>query len=164
MGRQDNIDSEKKFSQKFEDEVKQIFADLLIQRAPDHVDWNEATDLTIMQIHPFDIGVRIRRHKYLEDYGDEITMRYKRSNGKKTEWDKLVDGKGDYYFYGFCDEDEEKICAYNILDLTHFRAQLVRNTVDYHVIERRKGQADFAAVDVNSLNDRTLVQRHGFSS
>lgn len=54
----------------------------------------------------FTISVRIRKNKY-KKYND-LTIRNK-CNGYKTEINKIMEGKGEIYFYAYMDLNEESL-------------------------------------------------------
>lgn len=70
------------------------------------------------------IPIRIRKNEYLKFM--DLTIRSKYGNGSKTEIHKIMEGFGDFYFYGWSDEtnlkkQNNKIVTYMILDLNIFR-------------------------------------------
>jgi hypothetical protein len=74
------------------------------------------------------ISVRIRSFKY-RNYND-ITIRSKAKYGGLTEIDKLIDGKGQIYFYGVLSENEEKIIKYVLFDINRIRSKLKDNGIE----------------------------------
>ncbi len=84
-------------------------------------DKHQGTDFAIFSVTPFSVGARLRRHCYMERYGDEFTIRWSRPSGVPTEIDKIRQGLVDYIFYGFVDETEAKIVRWFVGDLRVFR-------------------------------------------
>ena len=74
------------------------------------------------------ISVRIRSFKY-RTYND-ITIRSRSKNGGLTEIDKLIDGKGQIYFYGVLSENEETIIKYILFDIDKIRDKLKDNGIE----------------------------------
>lgn len=74
------------------------------------------------------ISVRLRSFKY-RNYND-ITIRSRSKNGGLTEIDKLIDGKGQIYFYGVLSENEEKIVKYILFDIDKIRDKLKENGLE----------------------------------
>lgn len=64
------------------------------------------------------IPIRIRKN-YAMQWRD-ITIRSKSQFGHQTEIDKILDGKGDYYFYGWEAKDNRKLACYTIFDISKF--------------------------------------------
>ena len=65
------------------------------------------------------ISVRIRKAKYI-DFND-ITIRSKSKKNNKTEIHKLMEGKGQYYYYAFMNRTETDICKAYIIDIDTIR-------------------------------------------
>lgn len=105
-----------------------------IEIASDEDDINKATDLIVLKIDLVRILYRIRRYDYLIQYGQQFTIRYDRPiSGNKTEFEKIIEGYGNYMFYGFLNKEETKICYYHLLDLNIFRHWI------YEEIRKNKG-------------------------
>jgi len=68
----------------------------------------------------------VRKFKYLKDYGHEFTIRAGRPNGTKTELTKIIEGWGDYFFYGFADEQEKELARWILGDLKVLRLYISR--------------------------------------
>jgi hypothetical protein len=110
--------------------VKSILGRALISDAPIEIDQRQATDLLVLTLAPYTIGVRIRdADKYLSRFPFDITVRYSRPSGAQTEWDKIVEGWCDFIFYGFGDFQTYKLAAYTVLNLKAFRALLIRAAI-----------------------------------
>ena len=67
------------------------------------------------------IGCRIRRFKYFEKYQNEFTIRAGRPSLVKTELTKIIEGWGDYFFYGFSNQQENALALWRLCDLNIFR-------------------------------------------
>lgn len=82
--------------------VKLAIAPYLIVKAPLVRDNTEATDLIVLRARDMTIAVRLRRRmlRYYERFPDQFTIRCQRDNGAKTELTKIVEGWGDWFFYG----------------------------------------------------------------
>jgi len=111
----------KKWSDKFLPEMKAILGQVLIGEPPIEEDQERNTDLIVLRMDAVRIGCRVRRHKYLADYGDEFTIRAGRPSGAKTELTKIIEGWGDYFLYAICDEAEESLVSWVVGDLKAFR-------------------------------------------
>lgn len=57
----------------------------------------------------------------LGQYPDEFTIRASRPSGAKTELPKILEGWGDYIFYGFATEDVTELAAWTLGSLNVFR-------------------------------------------
>lgn len=114
--------ADKKWSDKFLKEVQGIIGSVLIGEASIEEDQKHNTDLVVLKMDTVRIACRIRRHSYLERFGNEFTIRNDRPSGNTSEIDKIAEGWGDYLFYGFCDERECKLALWTIANLNVFRS------------------------------------------
>ena len=83
----------------------------------------------VLKLDAVRIGCRVRKNHYIAQYGDEFTIRSGRPSGVKTELTKIIEGWGDYLFYGFCDENEKSLEKWFIGDLKAFRIYINRELV-----------------------------------
>ncbi len=113
--------ADKHWSDRFIPLIKPILGSYLIGEAPMAEDQEHNTDLIVLRMEPLRIACRVRRASYLASYGNEFTIRSNRPNGAKTEWDKLMEGWGDYFFYGFADKEETTLAKWTLGDLRVFR-------------------------------------------
>jgi len=82
--------------------------------APSIEDKRRATDL-IVRAGSWRVAVRVRRYNCLR-WQDEFTIRTY-SRGHRTEVHKLLDGWGDYMFYGFANKHATGLHSYRMGDL-----------------------------------------------
>lgn len=116
---------EYQWGMRFESEIKWIllkhFRSNLVKTASDHLDTEQATDVVVGGGLPVPVSVRMRRHKWLQPYGGEFTIRMVSKRGQRSELEKITEGFGQYLFYGFADVAESTIQAWRIIDLDVFR-------------------------------------------
>lgn len=117
---------DKRWSDKFLPEIKSALGRLFIGAAPVEEDQERNTDLIVLKLEAVRVACRIRKHKYLAGYGRDFTIRAGRPTGTKTELTKIIEGWGQYLFYGFADEDEEGLAAWRVADLSALRIGLNR--------------------------------------
>lgn len=117
---------DKRWSDRFLPEIKRILGEHLIAEPPIEEDAERNTDLVVLRLDAVRIACRVRKHKYLESYGDEFTIRAGRPSGQKTELTKIIEGWGDYFFYGFSDEQERFLAKWILGDLKAFRVHFNR--------------------------------------
>lgn len=142
--------------------IKGILGKLFIGDAPVFEDQQQATDLMIFHISPLTVACRMRDLSYFAKYPNEITIRYSRPGGTKTEYDKIVDGWADYFFYGFGDFATGKIRAYSVLSLDALRASLIRHhDTLYQLKDNRDGSSRFMAIDLRRLPENCVVHSYG---
>lgn len=114
-------EDEKRWSDRFIPEIKSILGQILIGEASQEEDMKRNTDLIVLRMEAVRIACRVRRFKYLENYGDEFTIRCNSQENAKTELHKVISGWGDVFFYGFCDESETRLAKWIVGDLSVFR-------------------------------------------
>jgi hypothetical protein len=101
--------------------VQAIAGTQFMVEAPYEDDAKRNTDLIVLQSGGIRLAVRLRSQQYWHRYPGEFTIRYSRPMGTLTEFDKIIDGWGDYFFYGFRHRNPPRLIAWGILDLTAFR-------------------------------------------
>jgi len=106
--------------------IRALVGPLLLGPAPLERDINEATDLIVMRARDMKIAVRLRRPGYAGRYPSQFTIRSHRASGMKTELAKIVEGWGDWLFYGHAD-GQTGISEWVLIDLHHLRASFIRN-------------------------------------
>lgn len=100
-------------------EIKSILGLYLIGEPPLEEDQERNTDLMVLRMEAVRIGCRVRNISYLDKYGDEFTIRAGRPSGTKTELTKIIEGWGDYFFYGF--GEGARLVKWGLGDLKIFR-------------------------------------------
>lgn len=128
-------ENDKRWSDRFLPEIKGILGLYLIGEAPTEEDQSRNTDLIVLRMEAVRIACRVRRHQYLERYGDQFTIRAGRPSGVETELTKIIRGWGNYFFYGFCNQEEERLSRWLLGDLSEFRLWFQRESCE------RKGRA-----------------------
>jgi len=122
-----NWKDDKRWSDKFLPEIKQILGLHLISEPPIEEDAERNSDLMVLKLDAVRIGCRIRRpvnnrgEWVFDKYKDEFTIRAQRPSGNKTELAKIIEGWGNYFFYGWCDLEEKQLISWHLCDLNVFR-------------------------------------------
>jgi hypothetical protein len=148
---------DKEWSEGFFLQVREIIRDLAgelisIQKAEDEDDIHKATDFTV-KVETGDIACRIRRSRYLKDFGD-ITIRYSRPSGTPTEYEKIRKGFAKWFFYGWADEND-KITAWIFVDLDKLRASgLLENRTPVF----NKDGTSFVAIPITDLEKNGCIK------
>lgn len=102
--------------------LKQIIGGYLLDIASEEDDMKKNTDLIVLNVGNKRIACRVRRNEYWkkQEYRQQFTIRSV-NNGYKTELEKVMEGWGDYFFYGFANEDCSAIIKHIFIDLAIFR-------------------------------------------
>lgn len=111
---------DKRWSDRFLPEIKSILGQHLISEPPIEEDRERNTDLVVLGFDSVRVGCRMRKSRYL-CYDDEFTIRASRPSGNKTELEKIIEGWGDYFFYGIANDEETRIERWILGDLKAFR-------------------------------------------
>jgi hypothetical protein len=144
----------REWSDKYIPAVCKIVGQYLLTPSDFKKDATQATDLIVLDARDMRIAVRTRdKAKYREKFGYEFTLRSRVKSGSATELEKVVNGLGDWLFYGFVDEHPEEITDWWLIDLSAFRAALIRR--DHHklsIIKKSNGDGtEFYAFDLRSF-------------
>lgn len=138
---------------RFMPEVTAVLARHLIVEAPYEEDAFRNTDLMVLGANSLRVACRIRKHKYFASYGDEFTLRCGRPSGVKTELVKVIEGWGDYLFYGFSSPDEQSLAGWFLGDLAVFRLWHSRALRDHCTPGRSRVNGDQTQFQVYRLGD-----------
>jgi len=115
------------------------------------------------------VALRMRRFQYLARYADEFTIRSRIPDGR-TELAKILQGWGDYIFYGFAAENDKGIAAWLIGDLDVFRSWHRKYTAEhlgvFPGVEKQNvvSPARFTAYKVRELPHEFIVARAKYHS
>ena len=146
---------DRNWSDRFLPTIRQIVGPLLITPAPLDLDQKEATDLIILTARDMRIACRIRRPGYADRYGHQFTMRSRRHvSGGKTEIQKIVDGFGDWMFYGHAwDHAGPWLKRWMVIDLAVWRQQIKQRleSIDWEERRNRDQETSFVSFDVRSF-------------
>ena len=120
---------DKKWSDIFLPEIKMYLGLHLLSEPPIEEDTERNSDLMVLKLNNIRIGCRIRKYVFFKNYKNEFTIRAGRPSGTKTEITKIIEGWGTHFFYGFSNEEENKLHAWFIGDLNVFRLWFMRQIV-----------------------------------
>lgn len=122
--------NDRRWSDRFIEPIKQIVGPHLVVATPNEIDCKQAADLMVFTARDVRIAARVRRHGYATRYRYEFTVRAKRDTGSETELSKIINGWGDWMFYGHADESEGYFELWWLIDLHAFRAALIRDSMN----------------------------------
>ncbi len=157
--------NDKAWSDRFLQEIKMILGLHLIGEPEPEEDKERNTDLVVLKMETQRIGCRIRRHTYYANnsYRQQFTIRADRPSGMKTELAKIVEGWGDYFFYGFSDAYEKKLIRWTLADFNVFRlwfnTMIARNNgrIPGELISNGDGSSHFRAFRWSDLPSDFVV-------
>ncbi|AXI48503.1 hypothetical protein C1J03_22400 [Sulfitobacter sp. SK012] len=83
------------------------------------------------------VAARIRRPGYAQRNPHQFTIRSAVASGRQTELSKIVNGNGDWMFYGHSNAAQTGLDAWWLIDLRAFRAGLfpIRSSAQQIVME-----------------------------
>lgn len=118
------------WSDRFIPAVKTIVGPRLLEPSNFEVDTKEATDLIILIARDMRIGARMRRKGVFDRWPYQFTIREDRDTGSETELSKIVNGWGDWLFYGHAIEDDDvRVGAWMIVNLHALRSAMIRRSI-----------------------------------
>lgn len=159
---------DKQWSDRFIPEIKAICGMHLIGEASKEEDAKHNTDLLVLTAGRNRIACRVRKYKYLSQYGDEFTIRAGRPRGTQTELDKIINGWGDYFIYGFADAQERTLVRWFLGNLTKLRTYCYRELAATYGHPRWErcynydNSSNFVAFPLRDMPLGFLVASHGF--
>jgi hypothetical protein len=116
------------YGDRFLPEIKTLITPHLLVPTSELIDQRECADLMVFDGMDKRIAVRIRRPGYADRYPHQFTIRCQRDSGAETELSKIINGWGDWLFYGHASDDERSVRAWWLINLNAFRAALIRET------------------------------------
>jgi len=114
---------QKRLSDRFLPEIKRILGEYLIAEPPVEEDAERNTDLTVLRLDAIRIACRVRSHEYMK-YRDQFTIRNRVASGSKTELTKIIEGWGDYFFYGISNTEETNLSHWILGDIKALRLHI----------------------------------------
>lgn len=161
--------ADKRWSDRFIPEIKSILGVHLIGEPPVEEDAQRNTDLMVLKLDAVRVGCRVRKFAYASRYPDEFTIRSGRPSGAKTELTKIIEGWGDYFFYGFSDSDEHRLAGWLLADLKVFRLWFTSQCCllpagGYPGIKKQNGDGSsaFQVFNISELPPEFVVARRAF--
>ncbi|WP_313673253.1 hypothetical protein [Mycolicibacterium sp.] len=145
-------------------EVKKACAMHLVAEAPAEEDMRRNTDLIVLRLDAIRVAVRLRRYRYLSEYGHQFTIRTSRDHSKNPiELAKVIQGWGDYMFYGFASKDSKTLARWSLLDLNVFRLWHMRYLVTNRGLmpgdetPNPDGSSSFRAYNISDIGSGFVV-------
>lgn len=144
------------FSDLYIPAIKSAIGPYLLEPSPFEVDANQAADLVVLRAKNVLIACRVRRPGYLPRFDNQFTLRCHRDSGATTEEAKIIDGWGDWMFYAHAHPDLniKNFCRWFLIDLSAWRAHLIRKEKRDHIRAGRMPNGDgtyFRWYDVRSF-------------
>ncbi|MGR3702281.1 MAG: hypothetical protein ACU0A4_09355 [Paracoccaceae bacterium] len=155
-----SYDINRNWSDQFIPEIKRIVGAQLLKVASPDVDRREATDLLLLNAADLRIAARVRRPGYAERYPHQFTIRSRLPSGATTELSKIVDGYGDWMFYGHASGIGSSLRSWRLIDLKAFRAGLIRQANGQQILSGDTANPDgtyFKWFDVRSFPKDLIV-------
>lgn len=122
-----HYDLNRHWSDQFIPDIKRLIGSHLLNVAPNSLDRLHATDLLMLDARDMRIAARVRRPGYALRYPHQFTIRSHVPSGAETELSKIVNGYGDWMFYGHSNGAQTALEAWWLIDLRAFRAALIRH-------------------------------------
>lgn len=153
-----SYEKDRTWSDKYLPYVKKIVGQYLLEPSSMDEDCKHATDLIVLKARDMRIACRIRRPGYGNIYPHEFTIRSARDSGAETELSKIINGFGDWLFYGHAKKEGIEVDPWFIINLHSFRAQLINNPDIITYFEKSNGDGThFVAFDIRSFEDKPEI-------
>ena len=157
---------DKRWSDRFVPQIKGILGEHLISESPVEEDAERNSDLIVLTLNAVRIACRIRKYQYLQSFGNEFTVRAGRPSGNKTELAKIIEGWGDFFFYGFSDQEESVIIQWRLICLKSFRLWLWQTMrmnngeLPGKMMTNKDGSGCFAVFRTEEIPTSALIASH----
>ncbi len=153
------------WSDTFIPQIKSIVGPYLLEESSFEIDTQQACDLIVMTARDLRIAARVRQNQYHVNYPFEFTIRNVVRNNGRTEIHKIIDGWGDWMFYGLtdgCNVTSTTILHWYLIDLDVFRSDMMRfkwvGEPDIKWGKKENGDGTgFAWFDVRSFSPNLLI-------
>lgn len=117
------------WSDKFLPNIRALVGPHLLVPSNLEQDTKQATDLIVLLARDMRIAARVRRFGFAAKYPRQFTLRSQLESGVMTEFRKVLNGWGDWLFYGHSDQAEQTIDPWLLVDLSSLRTQLAHEAV-----------------------------------
>lgn len=164
--------SQRNWSDRFIPNMKKIIGPQLLQITSFEQDTKQASDLIVFDVKrnndkPIQIACRVRTYEQYKNYPGQFTIRFKLPSGVETEWDKIMNGWADWFFYGAQkDHDSLEIYPWYLIDLNKFRnyineyMHLMEEGKDYFRQQNKNSDGnEFLAFVINRFRKPVLVSQ-----
>lgn len=157
-----SYDQSRQFADPYSPRIRELIGATNVSLATDEQDRKEATDMLEFVARNLRYACRVRGVGYAADYPNDFTLRFRRDNGTKTEFAKIMEGWADRMFYGHATGIGIGIYPWMIIDLDVFR-EVIENEDQYDPIKwGKKNSGDgtwFAWYDASSFPSNLIVAR-----
>ncbi|MEM3828369.1 MAG: hypothetical protein QXP36_04020 [Conexivisphaerales archaeon] len=141
----------RQWSDKYVSQIKQILAQYLFFTNEEE-DIHHNADLLVDASR---IMLRVRQYKFYLNHPFDFTIR---TNSKQiSELSKILEGFGDYMFYGFTNEDESAIYKWWIGDMDVFRRWYNAGGAKFDLYHNQISGEDFAVFNIFDLPDDFII-------
>lgn len=144
-------EKDKTWSDKFIPAIKHVLGEVFVSVASIKEDQMRNTDLICYDLSGKRIACRVRQKDYVNKYPFQFTIRSSRPYGNKTELQKIEEGWGDYFFYGFSNNTEDGFLQWLIGDLNVFRQVRQKKSLHGHFQRNADKSSNFMAFDWGSM-------------
>lgn len=117
----------RQWSDRFIPQIRALVGPHLLVESSLEQDTKQAADLVVLRARDLTIACRVRRHGFADVYPRQFTLRSKLDSGVMTEFRKVLQGWGDWMFYGHSSLDEKSISPWWLIDLSALRFHLIHD-------------------------------------
>ncbi len=147
-----NYNQNRSYSDGYMSSVKSILGQAIISESTFKQDTEEGFDLITPNTKK--IACRVRDYDRYKQYIQEFTIRSRSEYNKKTEIHKILEGYGDWMFYGFTQGNDVKY--WSIIDLDIFRSN--HTTAHYKENKNYDGNTKFRAYKLGTFPPDIIIK------
>lgn len=142
------------FQDEFAPRIFEIVGGLVVRKANHFEDRFRATDIVSA---PKSVAARVRRLEVSNlSYLGEFTLRAARPNGLPTEFEKIMQGHGDWFFYGFAFGGQ--LVKWIVIDLAILRSQILEGRIPHVEKNNKDGSATFRVYRIADLPPEAIIE------
>jgi hypothetical protein len=130
------------WSDRYLPELRRLIGPFLLVPSELKEDREQATDLVTLRGRDLTIACRVRRPGFSASFPDQFTVRVARTNGAKTEYEKFIEGWGDWMFYGHATGRGTEVCPWWLIDLAAWRYHLIVNASRRQILWGDRSNSD----------------------
>lgn len=139
----DTYEKRRQFSDQFLPQIKCLLGTNLIEEATHHQDMKQAIDVVMPAMQ---LAVRVRRAKWMKNFGDEFVLRHYAPTGVQTEYEKLqsLSESGPSHILNCFVSEDNKIIKAWLIDVAAWNRELKNGSIQPFIFKNADGMSNVA--------------------